>query len=59
MSPRGAALLAAVIVTVCGVVAATAIGVPWPFTAAGALLSLGVAIRLVTRWRRDVRAVRQ
>jgi len=59
MSPRGAALLAAVIVIVCGVVAATAIGVPWPFIGAGALLSLGLAIRLVTRWRRDVRAVRQ
>jgi hypothetical protein len=59
MAPRGAALLAAVIVIVCGVVAAAAIGVPWPFVAAGAVLSLGFALRLVTRWRREVPPVRQ
>lgn len=54
MSPRGAALIAAVIVIVCGVIAAVAIGIPWPFAAAGAVITLAVTIRLVVKWRREV-----
>jgi hypothetical protein len=59
VSPRGAALIAAVIVIACAVVAAVAIGIPWPFAAAGAVITLGVALRLVVRWRREVPPVRQ
>lgn len=52
MSPRGAALLAAIIVIACAGVAGVAIGVPWPAIAAGVVISLGIVLRLTTRWRR-------
>lgn len=52
MSPRGAALLAAIIVIGCAAVAGVAVGVPWPAIIAGVVISLGVVLRLVTRWRR-------
>lgn len=53
MSPRGAALILAMVLIVCGIVAAVVIGVPWPAVVAGSLLALAVAVRLVTRRRRE------
>ena len=45
-------MIAATIVVICGAIAASAVGVPWPATVAGCVLSLAVAYRVVTKWRR-------
>jgi hypothetical protein len=52
MSPRGAALVVAIVLIICGAIAAGLVGVPWPATVAGSVLAMAIAYRVVTKWRR-------
>lgn len=51
INPRGAGLIAALIIIICGIVAGVVIGVPWPAVGAFALIALFVALKLVTKKR--------